>query len=247
MSTGFQPHEIEWTTEKSSNFWDHFAEATAATPDQYFSYQLGEYLLAHVSEVVPLKGRILDYGSGPGYLIGHLLQHGLSCEALDFSPASVEQTRQQFSGNPLFRGATIATGLPTPLPDASMDVVFCVEVVEHLLEEHLAPTLAELHRLVRPAGTVVVTTPNEENLTASKVLCPECGCLFHRYQHLRSWSAETLRRAMEAEGFETINCRATTFGPRPKLAGLRKFLGRLRGRAEPAPITLVYIGRRSQG
>lgn len=245
MNTRFQPHEINWTAETSANFWNHFAEATAATPDHYFSHQLGEYLIEYVEKQASIKGRVLDYGCGPGFLMRHLLQRGIACEGLDFSPASIEKVRDQLADHPLFRGAEAASSVPTPLPGAHFDTLFCVEVIEHLLEEHLEPTLGEIHRLLRPGGLLVVTTPNEEDLAASKVLCPECGCLFHRYQHIRNWSAQTLRQALEAVGFETLSCQATTFGPKPKLAGVRHLLRKLRGQAEPPGITLVYIGRRA--
>lgn len=245
MSVEFRPHEIVWTAEKSANFWDYFS-TVAPSPDQYFSYQMGRWILEYAEQFVPLKGRVLDYGCGSGYLIGHLLKRGVACEGLDFSEASVERVEQQFKEHPLFRGTTVADSVPTPLPDASMDLIFCVEVVEHLLDEHLEPTLGELRRLLRPGGVLIVTTPNDEDLSASKTLCPECGCVFHHYQHVRTWSAATLSAAFEAQGLETISCGTTNLGPKPNLPALRKLLRRVRRIPEAREQTLVYVGRRGQ-
>lgn len=241
--SNFQPHDITWTAEKSAKFWDYFS-SVAAFADQYFSCHSGESVVAYAGKFFPLTGRVLDYGCGPGFLIGHLLRSGVACEGLDFSPTTIQNMRDRFGGHPLFRGATAATGLPTPLADATMDVIFCVEVVEHLLQEHLAPTFVELHRLLRRGGLLILTTPNEEDLAVSQVVCPECGCLFHRYQHVRTWSAASLRAALEAHGFLTLNCQPTTFGPKSLLAGLRELYQRITRRSVPPHPHLVYVGRR---
>ncbi|HEV2764309.1 MAG TPA: class I SAM-dependent methyltransferase, partial [Pyrinomonadaceae bacterium] len=196
-----QPHEIVWTPEKSADFWNYFSNDPVFSA-QYFSNHSGGLLLEHLERAVEFKGRVLDYGCGPGYMVAHLLNRGVACEALDFSEGSVRRVRDRFGSHPLFRGATAVAGLPSPLPEGQFDVVLSVEMVEHLFDEWLTPTFEEFRRLLRPGGTLVVTTPNEEDLTALRVLCPECGGLFHQYQHVRSWSAATLRAALEGHGFE---------------------------------------------
>src|SRR5687767_2700796 len=238
-----QPHEVVWTPQKSADFWNYFSSDPEFSR-QYFSNHSGGLLLAYLEKLVPLTGRVLDYGCGPGYLVGHLLRHGIACEAIDFSSSSVERVREQFSNHPLFRGATVATQLPTPFPDASVDTLLSVEMVEHLFDEHLEPTFAEFHRLLKPAGTLIVTTPNEENLAASRVLCPDCGGIFHQFQHVRTWSVQSLSSALEAHGFETVTCHATLIAPNLRTGGLREFLRRLRKLPKPPQPQLIYIGRR---
>jgi SAM-dependent methyltransferase len=49
-----------------------------------------------------------------------------------------------------------------PFPDASFDLVTCTEVIEHL--EHYRRTLRDMHRVLKPGGTLVLTTPNILNL-----------------------------------------------------------------------------------
>jgi len=140
----------------------------------------------------------------------------------------------------------VATQLPTPLSDASIDIIFSVEMVEHLFDEQLLPTFKEFQRLLRQGGTLVVTTPNEEDLDDLRVLCPDCGGLYHQYQHIRSWSADSLRAALEPHGFETISCHATLIAPKLKADALRKLLRRLRNAPEPPKPHLIYLGRRAQ-
>ena len=51
---------------------------------------------------------------------------------------------------------------PLPLPDASADVVAAVETIEHL--ENPRAFCRELHRVVRPGGWIVISTPNQLSL-----------------------------------------------------------------------------------
>lgn len=87
-----------------------------------------------------------------------------------------------------------------------------VEVVEHLDNAQLSGMLSEIKRLFKPGGYVVVTTPNDEDLGAEKLICPECG--FHRWQHVRSWNSQRLRACFEEHGFQTFHLAETHFRPR---------------------------------
>lgn len=49
-----------------------------------------------------------------------------------------------------------------PFKDAEVDVVYCSEVIEHLLEPELF--LSEIKRITKPNGYLILTTPNEPNL-----------------------------------------------------------------------------------
>lgn len=143
---------------------------------------------------------------------------------------------------------TLAERLPSPLPDAAFDAVLCVEVLEHLFPAQIAPTLGEARRLLVPGGVIVATTPNEERLASETLQCPDCGCQFHRWQHLRQISAASMTRLMREAGFAPIICTPTRFGPRRRRRldrRLRDYLRRLAGRnrSEPTP-HLIFIGRR---
>ena len=44
------------------------------------------------------------------------------------------------------------------IPDASLDVVLCMSVIEHL--DHPQDTIAEFHRVLRPGGTCAINVPS---------------------------------------------------------------------------------------
>jgi SAM-dependent methyltransferase len=52
-----------------------------------------------------------------------------------------------------------------PFADDSFDGVLCCEVLEHLTRDPVA-MLAEIHRVLKPAGWLILTTPNVANLTS---------------------------------------------------------------------------------
>src|SRR5690242_16646430 len=111
MTDNMQPHEVVWTPEKAERFWNFFS-SDPKFAQQYFSNHSGALLLEYLATLVKFEGRVLDYGCGLGFLVGHMLQRGIACQALDFSSASIERVRLQFDSHPLFRGATVATEVP---------------------------------------------------------------------------------------------------------------------------------------
>jgi SAM-dependent methyltransferase len=52
----------------------------------------------------------------------------------------------------------VPAGVPLPYPDGTFDLVVSMDVVEHVSEP--LPWLRELVRVVRPGGSLFLTTPN---------------------------------------------------------------------------------------
>jgi SAM-dependent methyltransferase len=236
----FDLHAVEWTPEKSSRWWN---ETSARHQDRYFSKRYGSALIG-LSQLfgVRLRGsRVLDFGCGSGYLLDALLARRISCSGADFSQDAVAVVEKRLGADPLFEGVQLVGGIPTPIEAASYDAVFFIETVEHLLDDELRPTLQELARILRPGGVLIVTTPNDEELAQSESICPDCGCIFHPVQHVRSWDRDSLSSTMGEFGFDTVSCRPL-YLQRTRLqslvlSGLARALGR------PLP-NLMFIGRK---
>jgi 2-polyprenyl-3-methyl-5-hydroxy-6-metoxy-1,4-benzoquinol methylase len=100
---------------------------------------------------------LVDVGCGTGHLLLGLrerLGDAVRLTAIDFSAVAVARTRALVPGA---RGV-VASVYDLPSPDGSFDVLVCTEVLEHLERPHDA--LAELFRVVRPGGHLVITVPN---------------------------------------------------------------------------------------
>lgn len=235
----FAPHAIQWSPEHVRRFWDHYS-TNPAMEDIYFAKIVGRSLINYVSRRIRI-GTAVDIGCGRGDLIDLLLKRGSEVYGVDQSPASIAQVKQRFERVPRFKGAALADR-KIDLPDSSVDTGFLVEVVEHLQDEPLANAVSEAHRVVRPGGHLVLTTPNEEDLRASESMCPECGSIFHRVQHVRSWSAASLSSYMERLGFDTVAAGSTVLTPFRGPLGVAYGLAyRAIRKREPH---LIYIGRR---
>lgn len=234
----FVPHDVVWDEQKIARFWDYLSKVPQAL-NNCWSKQVGKALVRYVLRRRPLKGRVLDYGCGPGFLIHDLLE--MASEAtiygVEHSPASIELVNRQFAQRERFRGVASAATVPTPFEDGYFDTVLFVETIEHIEPAQRLPALRELRRLLRSNGLVVVTTPNEEDIDASKAICPDCGAKFHVVQHLSSWSARTLKPVMEEVGFRTVSCGPT------RLRSNRSLLGLPKDRLNPGRLPhLIYLG-----
>lgn len=227
----FREHTIEWTDEKVSRLWNYYSR-TPPYCDAYFSKVYGDRILKKSGLPLQQDLRVLDFGCGPGFIWEHL--HALDSRweytGLDFSPDSVQKMTQKAKGNPRFAGVQHVTQLPTVLPDTHFDVVLLFEVVEHLKDEYLDGTLREAARVLKQGGVLVITTPNEEDLNASTRFCPDCGAVFHEWQHVRNWSVDSLAAHLQQNGFELRVAHTLDFAAQGALKRAvwwgRKMLGR---------------------
>ena len=235
-------HEVVWDKEKLGRFWDFFSSLGVAYEDEYFSNVWGENILNYVTQTGPIEGRVVDFGCGPGHLMAKLIKRGIACEGLDFSANSIEEVKKRFANEPLFRGGHVVQSLPSDIPDASVDVLFFIETIEHVLPEQMESTLKEFSRILRKGGRIVVTTPHAENLDRKKVCCPDCGAIFHRVQHIRSSTVDSLNALFGEYGFAPVFSKAVTFYPRSFLNLLRKF--RDERISKQKPHHLIYIGEK---
>ncbi len=197
----------DWTDDAVRNIWSWYT----SRPEQvkrYFSRRYAKAVRNLLGSTGRLQGRLLDYGCGPGFLLKMLCRvNGLECAGLDLSPKNAEETRRLLESRESFIGAEVVDSLPSPFADRSFDVVTCCEVIEHLNDEHLESTITEIFRVLKPGGTALFTTPNDENLEASQSYCPFCDSQFHTWQHVRTFRAEDLTSRLEGAGFDVTFCR----------------------------------------
>jgi len=216
-----EEHEIAWTDEKISRLWSFYSKSEHFS-QSYFSKAYGRKILRAINEPLSAKQDVLDFGCGPGFLWDHMrnLKSNWRYSALDFSEKSISMLKDRISGHPLFADASFVSKLPTKFRNESFDIVLLIEVIEHLSDEHLHATILEATRVLRNGGLLVITTPNEEDLARSKVFCPDCGSIFHIWQHIRSWSVSTLSERLGGYGYKIKLKRACDFSN----AGFRGFV-----------------------
>lgn len=202
---------LNWSSSQVADFWDYISSSEVRKED-YFTKYYGEYIVNFLHYLAPLNGKILDYGCGIGFMSEELLKKEISCQGCDFSESSVNCVNEKFTNNPLWHGAKLINSSTLPYEDNSIDLIICIETIEHILDEFLEPTLQEFYRVLKPnTGKLFVTTPNNEDLEKSMIFCPNCHSLFHNYQHVRSLNISSLSELLESHRLQTDLCNATNF------------------------------------
>src|SRR5918992_3445275 len=108
-------------------------------------------------------GRALDLGCGDGRLGSQLAAAELT--AADVSSVALERARARLPDASLVE---LEPDAPLPFPDSSFDLVLCAETIEHVRD--LQGLLSEVRRVLRPGGTLALTTPAHGRLTGLEVL-----------------------------------------------------------------------------
>ena len=128
---------------------------------------------------------MLDFGCGTGAFLEHLERFG-AVSAVDSDASAVAFCHT--------RGRTevqlVPADAPLPFPDASFDLATTLDVVEHIDDDVAA--LAELRRVLRPDGVLLVAVP------AFMFLWGKQDEVSH---HKRRYTARTLRAALHHAGF----------------------------------------------
>ncbi|MHB8507155.1 MAG: class I SAM-dependent methyltransferase [Candidatus Dormibacteria bacterium] len=115
-----------------------------------------ERRLQMILEAAPMLrgGRVLEHGCGVGLYVQHLREHSASVHGFDFELARVKAAAELLGPALL----TSAAGEELPYADNSFDVLLSNEVIEHVADDRR--TLAEMSRVVRPGGRIVIFCPN---------------------------------------------------------------------------------------
>lgn len=185
-----------------------------------------------------LRGRwILDIGCGRGELTCEAARRGAArAVGIDYSPAALELSRERAGllepeerERVEFRLAD-AKGLD--FPDSSFDVVFLVDVYEHLHPYEVERCLQEVKRVLRPWGRLIVHTgPNTWfygvgyplartalRILARKELPESLRGQYDDIMHVNEQSSLSLWRGLRKGGFDaTVLPRSFLPGFRPNL------------------------------
>jgi len=236
---GPRVHVPAWTREQITRFWDNY-QSIPHFQKRWFSLTCGPGIADVAERYVPKAQVVLDYGCGRGDLIELLLARGRRCMGTDGSPQNVANVEKRFSGREGFLGVFQA---PTLSLSSQAELAFVVEVIEHMPRTAASEFLRGVGALLPPGGHIFVSCPNQEDIVAAEVLCPECGCCFHPVQHMQSLAPADVAALANEAGFDTVYAGATRFRRRGEsrlygnfLAGCYKLFGR--------PPHLVFVGRK---
>jgi SAM-dependent methyltransferase len=184
-------------------------EVSALYPDEYYGepgvkfQSLVERLVrivaarhvAFLSRGLAPGARVLDLGCGRGVILGPLADRGLEVHGVEISAEAARGV-----------DARARVRIVPRLADAGYDDAYFDEVIVWHVLEHLpdpAGTLAEIARILRPGGRVIVAVPNFESAQA-RWMGP---AWFHLDlpRHLYQFPASGLCALLEDSGFEVVS------------------------------------------
>jgi SAM-dependent methyltransferase len=144
--------------EREIKQWDEQAAQYEATRRDDALYQAMVRGTARALQLRPGE-LILDAGCGTGMIVRRYFQPGLRLICLDFSRDSLRRLRETL---PIWAACCVRADLTAlPLADGVFDRVLCANALQHLPNPaERGAAFAELCRVVRPGGRVVVSVHN---------------------------------------------------------------------------------------
>jgi ubiquinone/menaquinone biosynthesis C-methylase UbiE len=132
-------------------------------PERFVPEEMGGTLLAaeHLvrywwAAAAAVGADVLDAACGVGFGTALLAGAGArTATGVDLSEEAVAAARERCGSDASFVVADVAE---LPLEDDSFDLAVCFETIEHVSRPERA--IAELRRVLRPSGTLVISSPN---------------------------------------------------------------------------------------
>jgi len=146
-----------------------------------------------------IRAPVVDYGAGNGDLTRFLLER--------YFTAAIEVRNLDVLRSSLACDNFLGAFTPAEaIKQVTARTIFLVEVVEHLRDDELRECLASCRDLLAPGGHLIVTTPNNEDLSTNSA---------RRWGHVRSWTEFELRRTLCGAGFLMAESGTTHFSRSP--------------------------------
>lgn len=158
----------------------------------------------------PRGGAVLDVGCGNGYLLFQLRERYQTLIGLEYSASRLAEAERNLGGLP-FQGILGSAEQMDALADASVDCIVSADTIEHIPDVYAAA--AELYRVLKPGGRLVINTPNIASLKRRLTLLlgrfpgtsqPNEGLgsdLLFDGGHLHYFTFRSLRLLLERAGF----------------------------------------------
>ncbi|MEV0436919.1 class I SAM-dependent methyltransferase [Nocardia sp. NPDC050413] len=145
------------------------------------------FVLRHLTE-----GPVLDLGCGPGHFTHILTEAGIAAEGLDMVPEFIEHARATYPGIPFEVGSIRAVDAP----DESVAGLLSWFSLIHLPPDEIPGVLAELRRILRPGGRLVVGFFTDETAVEP---------FPHKVTTAYRWPVDTFAEVLTSAGFTELD------------------------------------------
>jgi SAM-dependent methyltransferase len=196
-----------------SNVESLLQEVTTADPYHKTHFKRYGRTLSALLDEQPVKGKLLEVGTSHVYplvlkeLVPHLQVHVTNYDLSKPSKGSLTISWGEYVRKvPVYRVDIETT--PLPVEDETFDYIICGEVIEHLERDPMF-MMAELNRVMKPEGTLILTTPNiASSRGISAILNGYEPYFYMQYRkggtldrHNYEYSVHSIAKVLKASGF----------------------------------------------
>lgn len=190
--------KIVWSASNVAFFWSSYLK-NPNNHGGWMSEGSGKAIIRRMRKILPngflsAPKIICDWGCGTGSFAKGLVTKGHT--VFGFDQKEVVTQIPQNSDNFI---RVFDTNI---IDDESLDLVYALEVIEHIIDSEVQKTFTEWKRILKNTGYLLLTTPNEENLESNSIICPNCETQFHAVQHVRAFTKVSIAKMLEKNGFK---------------------------------------------
>ncbi len=131
----------------SKEYFESYDTLRESIESPAFSYRLHEYTNFK-------GGKVLDVGSGNGYVLSRYAREGAETFGIDITPTAINLCRKRFDLMGLRGDFRVADAEALPFEDATFDGVCSMGVLHHVPDTERA--VAEIFRVLKPGGRLIV-------------------------------------------------------------------------------------------
>ena len=157
------------------------------------------------------RDKFLDAGAGFGRHAFEAARQGATVFALDYAAEEVLTTRNTFGAmleakqitEKVYGGVLRGDATKLPFEDNTFDCVVTSEVLEHIQDD--VSVISELHRVLKPGGSLGVTVPSWWPEKINWMLSDEYHAPKSVGGHVRIYSATELKAKLRSAGLEVTD------------------------------------------
>lgn len=200
------PNSFNWNSTSISKFWNFYIANNNL--ENYFTYQVSDSIVQILNylNIFNKNKSILDFGCGPGFFIESIINKNITIFAADSSEETIKSVDTKFSAHANYGGSFDASAFGSKLPKNYFDVVCCFEVIEHMTQSEALNLIINLCNSLKNNGILIITTPYDEDLKRSFIMCPSCNAIFHTMQHMRSINRSELINELQSQNLKIEFC-----------------------------------------
>ena len=131
----------------TKEYFEYYDQLREANEDLSFSKDLHEY--AKFSD-----RKVLDVGSGNGYILGNYAQHGAQVYGVDITQISIELCQRRFEYLGVHGHFSVASVEELPFASGVFDCVCSMGVLHHTPD--IKKAIGEISRVLKPGGRLII-------------------------------------------------------------------------------------------